>query len=167
MINLDQAFNKLLKDAIEASPDLGERLNEISPLSFLIDIKGFKKAFIRINQNTGSISFQESEYQFLIEASLLDIATVLVSKKIDKSLISKNSELAIVFFNIVFKSNIDLIYLIDKYFGSYAAFIGQVLNQTHKNKVIESESNIKYKLFRKRVRSLSIRIDRLEAFEKL
>ena len=66
-----------------------------------------------------------------------------------------------VFFNLVQKSNVDIIYLIDKYFGNNAAFIS---SQLHKE-ILSRDDNMKSKAGRlhKKLRDLHIRIDRLEA----
>ena len=64
---------------------------------------------------------EKNNPQFEIRGSLIELLNSLVSKKLNKNLIFGNSELAIVFVNIILKSNIDVIYLIDKYFGNTSA----------------------------------------------
>ena len=66
-----------------------------------------------------------------------------------------------VFFNLIVKSNVDIIYLVEKHFGNNAAFISSQLF----NKIFLREGNIESKAgsLHKQLRDLHIRIDRLEA----
>ena len=86
---------------------------------------------------------------------------IIFKKKITKQIILGDVELAMVFFNLIQKSNVDIIYLIDKYFGNNAAFIS---SQLHKG-ILSRDDNIKSKAgkLHKQFRDLHIRIDRLEA----
>ena len=91
---------------------------------------------------------------------------VMISGQLNKNLIFGDAEIAIVLFNAIFKSNIDLIYLVDKYFGSLPA----VFTYTLMNNVFSSsdEQNDKeYVKMRKRLRGIAIRLDRLEALKVL
>ena len=91
---------------------------------------------------------------------------VMISGQLNKNLIFGDAETAIVLFNAIFKSNIDLIYLVDKYFGSLPA----VFTYTLMNNVFSSsdEQNDKgYVEIRKRLRGIAIRLDRLEALKVL
>ena len=121
MINFKNSLKKILKDIEESSPKLRNTLKEISPISFCINLKGHKKIFISIDGDNSNISFEENDIQFEINGSLIEIIYTIVSGKINKSLIKGDAELAIVFFSAFYKSNIDLIYLIDKYFGNLPA----------------------------------------------
>ena len=115
MIDINILFIRLLKDLEESSPNLRKSLKEISPLEFFINIKGHKNIYIKIDDKDSEISFEKNNPQFEIRGSLIELLNSLVSKKLNKNLIFGNSELAIVFVNIILKSNIDIIYLIDKY----------------------------------------------------
>ena len=162
MINLKEGFNKLLKDIQESSPNFKKTLKEISPISFCISLKGHKKIFISINDNNSDISFEANNTQFEINWSLLEILYTIISGKINTNLIKGDAELAIVFFNALYKSNIDFIYLIDKYFGNLpAVFTYAIVNKVFNTAEIykdDEERNL-----RKRLRDISIRLDRLEA----
>ena len=93
---------------------------------------------------------------------MLEILYTIISGKINTNLIKGDAELAIVFFNTLYKSNIDLIYLIDKYFGNLpAVFTYAIVNKVFNTAEIykdDEERNL-----RKRLRDISIRLDRLEA----
>ena len=162
MIDLKEGFNKLLKDIQESSPNFKKTLKEISPISFCISLKGHKKIFISINDNNSDISFEANNNQFEINGSLIEILYTIISGKINTNLIKGDAELAIVFLNMLYKSNIDFIYLIDKYFGNLpAVFTYAIVNKVFNTAEIykdDEERNL-----RKRLRGISIRLDRLEA----
>ena len=162
MINFKEGFNKFLMDIKESSPNLKKTLKEISPISFCISLKGHKRIFISINDNNSDISFEESNTQFEINGSLLEILYTIISGKINKNLIKGDAELAIVFFNAIYKSNVDLIYLIDKYFGNLpAVFTYAIVNKVFNTPEIYKDTEERN--LRKRLRDISIRLDRLEA----
>lgn len=166
MIDTKKVFNKLIRDIEDASPNLRKALKEISPISIFLNIKGHKDIFITIDGNNTDISFQKCDYSFEIRASLTDLMKVMISGQLNKNLIFGDAETAIVLFNAIFKSNIDLIYLVDKYFGSLPA----VFTYTLMNNVFSSsdEQNDKgYVKIRKRLRGIAIRLDRLEALKVL
>ena len=172
MINFNKALVKLLSDVQESSPNLKNTLNEISPIAFSVrlkghNLKGHKKLYFYINNKNSSISFSEIfPSQFNINASMIDIIQTFSSGKLKKNLIDGDTELAIVFFNAIIKSNIDFIYLIDKYFGNIPAlFTYTILNKIFNTEEIYADSQ--YRDIRKKLRDISIRIDRLEAYSNL
>ena len=167
MINFNKALVKLLSDIQESSPNLKNTLNEISPIAFAVHLKGHKKLYFYINDEKSSVSFSEIfPTQFNINASIIDIIQTFSSGKLKKNLIDGDTELAIVFFNAIIKSNIDFIYLIDKYFGNIPAlFTYTILNKIFNTEEIYADSQ--YRDIRKKLRDISIRIDRLEAYSNL
>ena len=134
MININESLNSLIKDLKDSSPNLENSIKEIAPVSFLLNIKHHKNIYITINEDSSKISFSEQSYDFEIRASLMDILKIAISGKLNKDLIYGNGEIAIVLFNAIHKSDIDLIYLIDKYFGSLPA----VFTYTIVKKIFES-----------------------------
>ena len=163
MIDINILFIRLLKDLEESSPNLRKSLKEISPLEFCISIKGHKNIYIKIDDKNSEISFGKNNPQFEIRGSLIELLNSLVSKKLNKNLIFGNSELAIVFVNIILKSNIDIIYLIDKYFGNTSAVFAYSVLKLFKSS--DNDSDIEYENIRKRLREISIKLDRLEAIK--
>ena len=109
------------------------------------------------------LSFRKNNPQFEIRGSLIELLNSLVSKKLNKNLIFGNSELAIVFVNIILKSNVDIIYLIDKYFGNTSAVFAYSVLKLFKSS--DNDSDIEYENIRKRLREISIKLDRLEAIK--
>ena len=163
MINLNKLFVQFLKDFKESSPNLKKSLEEISPIEFCINIKGHKKIFIKIDDEDSDISFSKNNYQFEVKGSLIELLSLLATKKLNKNLIYGDAELSIIFVNIILKSNVDVVYLIDKYFGDVPAVLAysvlKIFNSSDDN------SDIEYKNIRKRLRDISIRLDRLEALK--
>ncbi len=163
MIDINKLFIGLLEDLEESSPNLRKSLKVISPLEFCINIKGHKNIYIKIDDKDSEISFGKNNPQFEIRGSLIELLNSLVSKKLNKNLIFGNSELAIVFVNIILKSNIDIIYLIDKYFGNTSAVFAYSVLKLFKSS--DNDSDIEYENIRKRLREISIKLDRLEAIK--
>lgn len=163
MINIKKSFDKLFKSIEESSPNLKKTLREISPLTFFLNIKGHQDIYVTINGENSYINFNENIYDFEIKASLIDLLKVLATGKINKNIIFGNTEIAIVLFNALYKSDIDLIYLIDKYFGNLPAiFTYAIVKRLYSSN--EVYQDVKHREIRKQLRDISIRIDRLEAY---
>ncbi len=163
MINVNRLLIKLLADLEESSPNFRKSIKEISPLEFCINIKGHKNIYIKVDDKNSEISFLRNNPQFEIRGSLIELLNTLVSKKLNKNLVFGNSELAIVFVNIIFKSNIDIIYLIDKYFGNTSAVFAYGILKLFKS--ADDDSDVEYENIRRRLREISIKLDRLEAIK--
>ena len=163
MINIKKSFDELFKSIEESSPNLKKTLREISPLTFFLNIKGHQDIYITINGENSYINFNENIYDFEIKASLIDLFKIFATGKINKNIIFGNTEIAIVLFNALYKSDIDLIYLIDKYFGNLPAiFTYAIVKRLYSSN--EVYQDVKHREIRKKLRDISIRIDRLEAF---
>ena len=113
MIKFNKSLSKIISDLEESSPILKNSLLEISPVNFCINIKNHQNIYIVIDRDNSKILFEEIEHQFEINGSLFELLKVVITKKIDKNIIKGDVELAMTFFNIIFNSNIDIIYLID------------------------------------------------------
>ncbi len=163
MINVNRLLIKLLADLEESSPNFRKSIKEISPLEFCINIKGHKNIYIKVDDKNSEISFLRNNPQFEIRGSLIELLNTLVSKKLNKNLVFGNSELAIVFVNIILKSNIDIIYLIDKYFGNTSAVFAYGILKLFKS--ADDDSDVEYENIRRRLREISIKLDRLEAIK--
>ena len=163
MINIKKKFYNFFKSIEESSPNLKKTLRDISPLTFFLNIKGHQDIYITINGENSYINFNENIYDFEIKASLIDLLKILATGKINKNIIFGNTEIAIVLFNALYKSDIDLIYLIDKYFGNLPAiFTYAIVKRLYSSNEIYQD--VKYREIRKQLRDISIRIDRLEAY---
>ena len=163
MINIKESFDNFFKSIEESSPNLKKTLRDISPLTFFLNIKGHQDIYVTINGENSYINFNENIYDFEIKASLIDLLKILATGKINKNIIFGNTEIAIVLFNALYKSDIDLIYLIDKYFGNLPAiFTYAIVKRLYSSNEIYQD--VKYREIRKQLRDISIRIDRLEAY---
>ena len=164
MFDITKAFNNLIKDVEESSPNFRKSLAEISPVSFCLNIEGHKNIYIYLNNKGSNVSFKHNDSQFEIKASLIELLRILVTGKINKSLIIGDAELAIVLLNTIYKSNIDFIYLIDKYFGNLpAVFAYGIVNKVFNTSEVYRDNE--HRKIRKRLRDLAIRLDRLEALK--
>lgn len=159
--SLSNSISKILQDLEESSPNTRASLNELYPIKFGLQIDKHKELFFDIDINKKEISFSKIENpQFFIKASSKDLLELLLKKKINKQMIIGDEEIAIVFLNLVIKSEVDLMYLIDKYLGSYAAFAS---SQVYKSiKTIEKEPEGRSDSVHAKLRELNIRVDRLE-----
>ena len=159
--SLSNSISKILQDLEESSPNTRASLNELYPIKFGLQIDKHKELFFDIGTNKKEISFSKIENpQFFIKASSKDLLELLLKEKINKQMIIGDEEIAIVFLNLVIKSEVDLMYLIDKYLGSYAAFAS---SQVYKSiKTIEKEPEGRSDSVHAKLRELNIRVDRLE-----
>ena len=159
--SLSNSISKILQDLEESSPNTRASLNELYPIKFGLQIDKHKELFFDIDVNKKEISFSKIENpQFFIKASSKDLLELLLKEKINKQMIIGDEEIAIVFLNLGIKSEVDLMYLIDKYLGSYAAFAS---SQVYKSiKTIEKEPEGRSDSVHAKLRELNIRVDRLE-----
>ena len=159
--SLSNSISKILQVLEESSPNTRASLNELYPIKFGLQVDKHKELFFDIDTNKKEISFSKIENpQFFIKASSKDLLELLLKEKINKQMIIGDEEIAIVFLNLVIKSEVDLMYLIDKYLGSYAAFAS---SQVYKSiKTIEKEPEGRSDSVHAKLRELNIRVDRLE-----
>jgi len=159
--SLSNSISKILQDLEESSPNTRASLNELYPIKFGLQIDKHKELFFDIDINKKEISFSKIENpQFFIKASSKDLLELLLKEKINKQMIIGDEEIAIVFLNLVIKSEVDLMYLIDKYLGSYAAFAS---SQVYKSiKTLKKEPEGRPDSVHAKLRELNIRVDRLE-----
>ena len=159
--SISNSVSKILQDFEESSPNTRASLNELYPIKFGLQIDKHKELFFDIDINKKKVSFSKIDNpQFFIKASSKDLLELLLKEKINKQMIIGDEEIAIVFLSLVIKSEVDLIYLIDKYLGSYAAFAS---SQVYKSiKTLEKEPDGRSDSVHAKLRELNIRVDRLE-----
>ncbi len=162
--NFSGFINNFIHDLEEASPVTKAKLKEIYPIKFKISLDGHKDIFISLDEDKKEISFSKvSGINFEIRSTLSECISLLINKKINKEIIFGDIELAIVFINSIIKSDIDLIFLIDKYLGNFPAAFAHLIKE---KLFIHNQYNNKSEL-QSKLRSLSIRLDRLEAMNNL
>ena len=122
--NLLNIAYSLIQDIEDASPNLKNNLNEIYPIRFKLDLVGHKDIYCNLDQNKKNISFNKIEdTDFEIRTSVKESLDFLISKKINRGMLYGDTEKAILTINAFIKSEVDVVLLIDKYFGDTPAAI--------------------------------------------
>ena len=164
---LEKYLNSFIKDIENSAPNTKEKLKEIYPVKFKLNLNNYGNIYVNLEKNSKKISLDKLNHiDFEIKASIEDIVLAISSRKIKKELIKGDIELAFVLINTVLKSDIDLTYLIDKYFGSSTAlilyFAKKKISQSRQTKINTNNNKI-----HKKIRELSIKVDRMEASKNL
>ena len=164
--SLSQILSNLLNDIEEASPNSRGSLYNIYPINFVLALKGHKKIHVHLSKDHKKISFKElASPNFKIQANVTEILQLIFTKKIKKSMLSGDVELATVMMSILMKADIDFIFLIDKYFGNIPAVSAHLVKErlSTRKSVNTNQGNV----LQARLRKLGIRVDRLEAINSL
>ena len=164
--SLSQILSNLLNDIEEASPNSRGSLYNIYPINFVLALKGHKKIHVHLSKDHKKISFKElASPNFEIQANVIEILQLIFTKKIKKSMLSGDVELATVMMSILIKADIDFIFLIDKYFGNIPAVSAHLVKErlSTRKSVNTNQGNV----LQARLRRLGIRVDRLEAINSL
>jgi hypothetical protein len=164
--SLSQILSNLLNDIEEASPNSRGSLYSIYPINFVLALKRHKRIHVHLSEDHKRISFKElASPNFKIQANVTEILQLIFTKKIKKSMLSGDVELATVMMSILMKADIDFIFLIDKYFGNIPAVSAHLLKErlSARKNVNRNQTNE----LQTRLRSLGIRVDRLEAINSL
>ena len=162
--NLLNIAYSLIQDIEDASPNLKNNLNEIYPIRFKLDLAGHKDIYCNLNQNKKNISFNKIEdTDFEIKTSVKESLDFLISKKINRGMLYGDTEKAILTINAFIKSEVDVVLLIDKYFGDTPAAFAYFTKEKLSNLKQYNNKNA----LRSKLRDLSIRLDRLEAVNNL
>ena len=157
-------INNAINDIENASPVTRDKLIQIYPISLLLSIEGHKNIYFSLDKNSKKISFEKtSNIDFEIRSSIKEILDLIFSKKIKKEIIYGDNEKAILMINAILKSDTDIVFLIDKYFGNMPA----VLAYLAKEKLFTTNQYNKKNELQSKLRDLSIRLDRLEAINNL
>lgn len=162
--NLLNIAYSLIQDIEDASPNLKNNLNEIYPIRFKLDLVGHKDIYCNLDQNKKNISFNKIEdTDFEIRTSVKESLDFLISKKINRGMLYGDTEKAILTINAFIKSEVDVVLLIDKYFGDTPAAIAYFTKE--KLSYLQQYNN--KNALQTKLRDLSIRLDRLEAVNNL
>ena len=162
--DLLRIINTLIKDIEDASPNLKNKLNEIYPIKFKLELVGHKDIYFDLDQNKKNISFSPNEViDFEIRTSVKESLDFLIGKKINRGMLYGDTDKAILTINAFIKSEVDFVLLIDKYFGNTPAALAYYTKEKLSNlKQYNNKNALQSKL-----RDLSIRLDRLEAVNNL
>ena len=162
--DLLRIINSLMRDIEDASPNLKNKLNEIYPIKFKLELVGHKDIYFDLDQNKKNISFSPNEViDFEIRTSVKESLDFLIGKKINRGMLYGDTDKAILTINAFIKSEVDFVLLIDKYFGNNPAALAYYTKEKLSNlKQYNNKNALQSKL-----RDLSIRLDRLEAVNNL
>ena len=162
--DLLRIINSLFGDIEDASPNLKNKLNEIYPIKFKLELVGHKDIYFDLDQNKKNISFSPNEViDFEIRTSVKESLDFLIGKKINRGMLYGDTDKAILTINAFIKSEVDFVLLIDKYFGNTPAALAYFTKEKLSNlKQYNNKNALQSKL-----RDLSIRLDRLEAANNL
>ena len=162
--DLLRIINSLIRDIEDASPNLKNKLNEIYPIKFKLELVGHKDIYFDLDQNRKNISFSPNEViDFEIRTSVKESLDFLIGKKINRGMLYGDTDKAILTINAFIKSEVDFVLLIDKYFGNTPAALAYFTKEKLSNlKQYNNKNALQSKL-----RDLSIRLDRLEAVNNL
>ena len=162
--DLLRIINSLFGDIEDASPNLKNKLNEIYPIKFKLELVGHKDIYFDLDQNKKNISFSPNEViDFEIRTSVKESLDFLIGKKINRGMLYGDTDKAILTINAFMKSEVDFVLLIDKYFGNTPAALAYFTKEKLSNlKQYNNKNALQSKL-----RDLSIRLDRLEAANNL
>jgi hypothetical protein len=154
----------LIQDIEDASPNLKNNLSAIYPIRFKLDLVGHTDIYCSLDQDKKNITFNKIEnIDFEIRTSIKESIDILISKKLNRGMLYGNTEKAILTINAFLKSEVDVVLLIDKYFGSTPAALAYFTKEKISNlKQYNIDNALQSKL-----RGLSIRLDRLEAANNL
>ena len=157
-------INSLFRDIEDVSPNLKNKLNEIYPIKFKLELVGHKDIYFDLDQNKKNISFSPNEViDFEIRTSVKESLDFLIGKKINRGMLYGDTDKAILTINAFMKSEVDFVLLIDKYFGNTSAALAYFTKEKLSNlKQYNNKNALQSKL-----RDLSIRLDRLEAANNL
>ena len=162
--DLLRIINSLISDIEDASPNLKNKLNEIYPIKFKLELVGHKDIYFDLDQNKKNISFSPNEViDFEIRTSVKESLDFLMGKKINRGMLYGETDKAILTINAFMKSEVDFVLLIDKYFGNTPAALAYFTKEKLSNLKQYNNKNA----LRSKLRDLSIRLDRLEAVNNL
>ena len=162
--DLLKIINSLIRDIEDASPNLKNKLNEIYPIKFKLELVGHKDIYFDLDRNKKNISFSPNKViDFEIRTSVKESLNFLIGKKINRGMLYGDTEKAILTINAFIKSEVDIVLLIDKYFGDTPAAIAYFTKEKLSNLKQYNNKNA----LRSKLRDLSIRLDRLEAVNNL
>ena len=158
------AIKKFIDDAISSSPDLQDKLVNISPISFDLSVADIGPFYIKINKEEVTVSLDSiTDNDFSVSIGLLEAAKYITNGTIEKNHIDGDAEKAFVLINILKSTNIDLSVLVEKNFGH----IPGVLSYLASIKINQNtDVTITQDKLGQKLRSMSIRLDRLEALGK-
>ena len=156
-------LNNIIDLDIKTSNELkefeGTKIEIIFERKIKFSIQILEGKFIALPQNLSK------DIDFIINFDFVSLLKTATSLNLDKSVIKGDAELAIALFNTLNPKKIKIELLVDRFFGSDAAFFVLAMTKAATNNLNENRAidpNLQAK-----IRDLSIRVDRLEYIKKL
>ena len=154
-------LNKLLKEINSLSPGLIKKIEDLYPINFNIEISTLPNFSLTLSSDNQKLNFfSHEDPQFSLRLDIFEALNALKNKQIPTKSIKGDTETALVFFGVIANSNIDIEFLVYKYFGDIPALIlrKMFINSQEKESTDNNQINELLKAFR----DISIRLDRIE-----
>ena len=154
-------LNKLFKEINSLSPDLINKIEDLYPINFDIEISTLPNFSLTLSSDNQKLNFfSHEDPQFSLRLDIFVALNALKNKQIPTISIKGDTETALVFFGVLANSSIDIELLVYKYFGDIPALIlRKMLIQSQEK---ESTNNNQINELLKSFRDISIRLDRIE-----
>ena len=154
-------LNKLFKEINSLSPDLINKIEDLYPINFDIEISTLPNFSLTLSSDIQKLNFfRHEDPQFSLRLDIFEALNALKNKQIPTKSIKGDTETALVFFGVIANSSIDIEFLVYKYFGDIPALIlRKMLIQSQEK---ESTNNNQINELLKTFRDISIRLDRIE-----
>ena len=157
------ALDKFLKEIESLSPGFLIKIKNLYPLDFNIEIDSVSKFSISLNNDSQNFNFIEHPNpNFSLKLNIFSALNALYNKQIPTKSISGDVESAVILLGAVANIEIDLEFLVYKYFGDIPALMLRkiISNQSQQEESPLHEGEVNRVL--RSLRDVSIRLDRLE-----
>ena len=157
------ALDKFLKEIESLSPGFLIKIKNLYPIDFNIEIDSISKFSISLNNDSQNFNFIEHPNpNFSLKLNIFSALNALYNKQIPTKSISGDVESAIILLGAVANIEIDLEFLVYKYFGDIPALMLRKImsNQSQQEESPLHEGEVNRVL--RSLRDVSIRLDRLE-----
>ena len=154
-------LNKLFKEINSLSPDLINKIEDLYPINFDIEISTLPNFSLTLSSDIQKLNFfRHEDPQFSLRLDIFAAFNDLKYKQIPTNSIIGDTDTAVVFFGVIANSSIDIEFLVYKYFGDIPALIlrKMFINSQEKESTDNNQINELLKAFR----DISIRLDRIE-----
>ena len=157
------ALDKFFKEIESLSPGFLIKIKNLYPLDFNIEIDSISKFSISLNNDSQNFNFIEHPNpNFSLKLNIFSALNALYNKQIPTKSISGDVESAVILLGAVANIEIDLEFLVYKYFGDIPALMLRKImsNQSQQDESPLHEGEVNRVL--RSLRDVSIRLDRLE-----
>ena len=157
------SLDKFLREIESLSPRFLIKIKNLYPLDFNVEIDSVSKFSISLNNDSQNFSFiKHPNPNFSLKLNIFSALNALYNKQIPTKSISGDVESAVILLGAVANIEIDLEFLVYKYFGDIPALMLRKImsNQSQQEESPLHEGEVNRVL--RSLRDVSIRLDRLE-----